>query len=492
MSWLECVPNFSEGRDSAKVARIADQARGVAGVVVLDVESNADHNRSVITLVGEGPGLIEAVLAMMRVATETIDLNHQKGEHPRIGATDVVPFVPLEGTTMEEAVALAGRLGERVAKELGIPVYLYGTAARRPERVDLPNVRVGEFEGLREAIQKDPARAPDFGEAKIHPTAGAVAVGARPVLIAYNAYLTTPEVDIAKKIAKAVRARDGGLAEVRALGFDIKERHRAQVSMNLTDYRRTPVHRALEMVRREAARYGVGIEESEVVGLIPEEALFEAAEYYLQLNHFDRTTILERKVRSAGSKRSASEPFDQFLDSLAARTPTPGGGSAAAAAGALGAALGEMVLNYSISPTTPADPEVTATLGVCQAARREFLQGMDDDARSYDGVRTAKKALKEAPQDPARVRAYHEALWNAARVPLGTARLAVSLRTTLAAVGPKTRAALKSDLVTARALLRAAKEGALANVSINLADLKAAAEDTKELEAEVVRLDASE
>ena len=492
MSWFECVPNFSEGRDPSKVARIADQARAVSGVVVLDVESNADHNRSVITLVGEGPALIDAVVAMMRVATETIDLNHQKGEHPRIGATDVVPFVPLEGATMDEAVQLAARLGERVAKELHIPVYLYGAAARRPDRADLPNVRTGEFEGLKDAIEKDPSRAPDFGEPKVHPTAGAVAVGARPLLIAYNAYLTTPDVDVAKRIAKSVRARDGGLAEVRALGFDIKERGRAQVSMNLTDYRRTPIHRALELVRREAARFGAGVEESEVVGLVPEEALFDAAEYYLQLNRFDRANVLERKVRSASSRRSGSEPLDHFLDRLAARTPTPGGGSAAAAAGALGAALGEMVLVYSTAPNAQPDPEVAATLAACQSARREFLVGMDEDSQSYDAVRTTKRALKEAPTDPARVEAYHQALRGAARVPLETARLAVRTRSALASVGPKTRAALKSDLVTARSLLRAAKEGALANVSINLADLKAAGEPTEEIEAEVARLDAVE
>jgi glutamate formiminotransferase len=492
MSWLECVPNFSEGRDPAKVNRIADPARTVPGVVVLDVESNADHNRSVITLVGEGPALIEAVLGMMRVATETIDLTQHHGEHPRIGATDVVPFVPLEGTTMDEAVQLAVRLGERVAKELHIPVYLYGNAARRPERSELPNVRTGEFEGLREAIATDPARAPDFGEAKVHPTAGAVAIGARPVLIAYNAYLTTPDVGIAKKIAKSVRARDGGLPEVRALGFEIKERNRAQVSMNLTDYHRTPIHRALEFVRREAARYGVGIEESEVVGLVPEEALFEAAEYYLQLNRFDRASVLERKVRAASAGGSASEPIDHFLERLAARTPTPGGGTAAAAAGALGAALGEMVLAYSVSPTAPADPEITSAHGLCYEARRMFLVSMDEDSRSYEAVRSARRALKEAATDPERQRNYRAALENAARVPLETARLAVRIRSTLATVGPKTRVALKSDLITARSLLSAAKEGALANVSINLADLQAAGENTQALEAEVQRLDASE
>ncbi|EQD57589.1 glutamate formiminotransferase, partial [mine drainage metagenome] len=246
----------------------------VPGVTVLDVERNADHHRSVISLVGEGDPLLEAVFRMMQVATATIDLTQHRGEHPRMGATDVVPFVPLGAATMDEAIRLAERLGERVARELGIPVYLYAKAARRPERADLAKVREGQFEGIRASIASDPARAPDFGAARVHPTAGAVAIGARPVLIAYNVYLTTPDVAIAKRIAKAIRARDGGLPEVKALGFEIAERHRAQVSMNLTDYRVTPVHRAFEAVRREAQRYGVAPEESEIVGLVPEDALF--------------------------------------------------------------------------------------------------------------------------------------------------------------------------------------------------------------------------
>ncbi|EQD68194.1 formiminotransferase-cyclodeaminase, partial [mine drainage metagenome] len=248
---------------------------------------------------------------------------------------------------MEEAIEWANRLGERVARELGVPVYLYGHAARRPERSDLARVREGQFEGLRESIGQDPSRAPDYGEPRLHPTAGAVAIGARPLLIAYNAYLTTDDVSVAKRIAHAVRARDGGLAEVKALGFEIRERRRAQVSMNLTDYRRTPIHRALEAVRREAGRYGVGIEESEIVGVVPYDALLDAAEYYLQLNRFDRGAILERKVATVDSTRPGHESVADFTARLAARAPTPGGGSAAAIAGAIGTALGEMVFAYT-------------------------------------------------------------------------------------------------------------------------------------------------
>ncbi|MGC2360582.1 MAG: glutamate formimidoyltransferase, partial [Thermoplasmata archaeon] len=325
MSRFECVPNFSEGKDPEKVERIASAAREVPGVTVLDVERDPAHHRCVISLVGEGDALLDAVLRMMTVATRTIDLTQHHGEHPRMGATDVVPFVPLGTSTMPDAVRLAERLGERVAKELGIPVYLYGAAARRPERSDLAKVREGQFEGIRDSIATDPARAPDFGPARVHPTAGAVAIGARPILIAYNAYLTTPDVAVAKKVARAVRGRDGGLPDVKALGFEIPERHRAQVSMNLTDYRTTPIHRALEAVRREAQRYGAGVEESEIVGLVPEDALLDAAEYYLQLHSFDRAAVLERKVRAVDAGARGGESLASFTDRLAARTPTPGG-----------------------------------------------------------------------------------------------------------------------------------------------------------------------
>ncbi|MGA8541970.1 MAG: glutamate formimidoyltransferase [Thermoplasmata archaeon] len=486
MSRFECVPNFSEGRDPAKVERIASAAREVPGVTVLDVESDVAHHRSVISLVGEGDALLDAVLRMMRVATATIDLTQHHGEHPRMGATDVVPFVPLGTSTMAEAVQLAERLGERVAKEFGIPVYLYGAAARRPERVDLAKVREGQFEGIRDSIGTDPARAPDFGPAKVHPTAGAVAIGARPVLIAFNAYLTTADVAIAKKVAKAVRARDGGLPEVKALGFEIPERQRAQVSMNLTDYRTTPIHRALEAVRREAQRYGVGVEESEIVGLVPEDALFDAAEYYLQLHAFQREAVLERKVRAVDAAR-AGESLAHFTDRIAARTPTPGGGSASAAAGALAAALGEMVLAYSIDAANPADDrrEVQRQLN---EGRRRMLELVEEDSGAYEAVRTARKARKEKPGDPAAEAAYLAALRHASSVPLETARLATSLAVALEAVRPRTKAALGSDLVTALALFRAATEGALANVAINLEDLKAAGVATGEAEAEVTRL----
>ncbi len=473
---FESVPNFSEGRDLATVERIAAEARGVPGVTVLDVEANADHNRSVISLVGEGDSLVEALVRMARRALELIDLNHHVGEHPRMGAVDVIPFVPLGESTTADAVALAGRLGERLWKELGLPVYLYADAARRPERADLAVVRKGGFEGIRDTIRTDPARAPDFGGPAVHPTGGIVAVGARPVLIAFNAYLATSDVAIAKKIAHSVRARDGGLAEVKALGFDIKERHQAQVSMNLTDYRKTPVHRALEAVRREAERYGVTVQEGEVVGLIPEDALFDAAEFYLQLNRFDRAQILERKVRAAGSgavgRPLADSTVAGFAAKLAARTPTPGGGSASAAAGAFGAGLGEMVIAYSVKPGTT-DPEMDAAAKRLSGLRGQLLAGIDEDAASFEAVRAARRKMKEAPSDAAARREWEQALRHAAEVPLATAQQVRDAAKVLEAIRPRVKATIASDLTTALALLAAAAEGALANVAINLAELSA-------------------
>lgn len=499
MKRFESVPNFSEGRDAARVDAIVAAGRAVPGVTVLDVELNADHNRSVVSLVGEAEPLLEATFRMVQKAVQLIDLRHHRGEHPRMGAADVVPFVPLGESTMEEAVGLAGRLGERIWNELHLPVYLYAAAARRPERVDLAVVREGGFEGLREQVRTDPARRPDFGDPELHPTAGAVAVGARPVLIAYNAYLTSPDVSVAKKVAHAVRGRDGGLAEVKALGFDIKERHRAQVSMNLTDYRKTPVHRALEAVRREAARYGAGIEESEVVGLIPEDALFDAAEFYLQLNQFSRNQILERRLpaetrvsrpadRPAGPAAWQHLTIQAFLDRVAARTATPGGGSVAAVAGALGAALGEMVVAYSTPSKQTPTPRLVALARELTEGRGTFLELANADTDAYEGVRSARRDRKAAPEDPAKQQAFVEALRKAAVVPLDTARLARRLEGQLEAHREETNAALGSDLVSGLALLRAAAESALANVSINLADLREAGVPVGDLEAERDRL----
>jgi glutamate formiminotransferase len=293
MIMVECIPNFSEGRRREVIEAIAAAVAGVAGVAVLDIHADADHNRSVITFAGAADAVAEAAFRAVRQAAALIDMTEQHGQHPRIGATDVLPFVPLRGATLEQCVRIAQAVGRRIGQELAIPVYLYEAAATRPDRVALPNLRRGEYEGLREAIERDPARAPDFGPARLGP-AGATIVGARLPLIAYNIYLNTGDVSIAKRVAKAVRGSSGGLRGVRALGLLVAGR--AQVSMNLTDYKTTPLHRAVELVAREAAAYGASIVESELVGLIPEDALLDAARFYLRLHTLREDQLLERRI----------------------------------------------------------------------------------------------------------------------------------------------------------------------------------------------------
>ncbi|HIP95975.1 MAG TPA: glutamate formimidoyltransferase [Anaerolineae bacterium] len=290
---VECVPNFSEGRRQAVIDQIVTSISEVAGVRVLDVESDADHNRTVVTFIGEPEAVEEAAFRGIRRAAELIDMDEHQGAHPRMGATDVVPFVPIRGVTMEDCVEIARRLGARVGSELGIPVYLYEAAATRPQRVNLADVRRGEYEGIRQEIATNPQRAPDFGPRRMG-RAGATAIGARPPLIAFNIYLTSDDVRIAQVIAKAVRHSSGGLRYVKALGLLVEGR--AQVSMNLTNYRKTPIARVVEMIRAEAARYGVSIAESEIVGLVPQEALLDAAVHYLQLHRFSADQVLENRL----------------------------------------------------------------------------------------------------------------------------------------------------------------------------------------------------
>ncbi len=290
---VECVPNFSEGRRQEVIDRIVEALSGVPGARVLDVQSDADHNRTVVTLVGDPQAVLEAVFAGMVQATEWIDMDHHRGEHPRMGATDVVPFVPVQGLSLEDCAALARQLGQRVGEELGLPVYLYEAAATRPERRNLANVRRGEYEGLREEIGRDPNRAPDYGPA-VMGKAGAVAIGARPPLIAFNVYLNSDDAAPAQAIARAVRHSGGGLRFVKALGLLVEGQ--AQISMNLTDYRRTPIHRVLELIRAEAARYGLQVTRSEVVGLLPAQALLDAAAFYLQLDGFTPEQVLENRL----------------------------------------------------------------------------------------------------------------------------------------------------------------------------------------------------
>jgi glutamate formiminotransferase len=469
---VECVPNFSEGRDKAKVDAIVD-AMKIPGVYLLDREMDADHNRCVITLVGEREPIQEAAIRGVGKAAEVIDLTKHQGAHPRMGAADVVPFIPIDGVTIEDCVAMARHVGQEIWKRHQVPVYLYEAAATTPERTNLENIRRGQFEGIRDEIATNPARRPDFGEARVHPTAGATVVGARKFLIAYNVFLNTTDVDIAKKIAKAVRFSSGGFRFVKGAGFLV--RGLAQVSMNLTDFEQTPVHRVFEYVKREAARYGVMPISSEIVGLIPKKALEQAAEWFLQVENFDSSLILENRLAAVmggkmaiGGLRAGIEPF---VEQLAAPTATPGGGSAAAAAGAMAAGLAHMVASMSRGKKAYVQYEAQLSIAIARLAtlREELKAAVDADAESYNAVMKAYKQAKESTDGDAII---DSALKQATTVPLSVAEKAREVADLAVKLVPITNPNMKSDLTTSSALARAAIEGALANVEINLESLK--------------------
>jgi len=303
MKLVECVPNFSEGRRPEVIDAVVGAMLEVPGVRLLDREMDANHNRAVVTIVGEPEPVLEGAFRGIAKAAELIDLRTHEGEHPRMGAADVVPFVPVRGVTMDDCVALAKRLGERVGKELGIPVFLYECAATRPERQNLADVRKGQFEGLCAEIGANPEREPDFGPCRIHPSAGAVAIGARAFLVAYNINLGTGDVSVAKAVAKAIRHSTGGLRYVKAMGFELKDRGIVQVSINMVNFEGTPLFRVFELVKAEAERYGVPVVGSEIVGLVPEDALLACAEFYLKLETFSRDQVLEVRLSEAEESR---------------------------------------------------------------------------------------------------------------------------------------------------------------------------------------------
>ena len=479
---VECVPNFSEGRDAAKVAQLVAAVRAVPDVAVLDHTMDADHHRSVITFVGAPDAVVEAAVRVARRAVELIDLNHHSGEHPRMGAIDVLPFVPIKNITMDECVALARRAGERLARELRLPVYLYEKAATRPDRVDLAEVRRGEFEGLREEIAINPDRLPDFGEAKIHPTAGAVAVGARFPLIAYNINLATEDLRLAKKIAGAVRGRDGGLRYVKALGFELKERGQVQVSMNLVNYEATPIFRVFEMVKREAERYGVAIAGSEIIGLVPQAALNACSDFYLQIENFSDDLVLENRLRAeldraAGdefSEADDSHPLGTFADEVAAATPTPGGGSVAACAGALAASLGGMVCHLTIDKKRFAHVagEARDILTQLEQAGEDLRRAVGEDAESFERVLTATRLRASSEAEKlARTSAIEQATRGAIAVPLRVAERAMQVMELLDELSEICNPNVFSDLTVGAQMALTAIRGTAYNVLINLGSL---------------------
>ena len=466
---VECIPNFSEGRRPEVVQAIVASIQSVDGVTLLDQSSDADHNRSVITFVGSPEAVEAAAFAGIAKAAELIDMTKHSGEHPRMGATDVVPFVPISGVEMQDCVKIARRLGKRVGSELGIPVYLYEDAATREERRNLENVRRGEYEGIRDSIATDPARQPDFGPAKLG-SAGAVAIGARQPLIAYNVYLNTDDVKIAKNIAKKVRTSSGGLPFVKGAGFLVDGK--AQVSMNLTNFRQTPVAQVVDLIREEAAREGTSILKSELIGLIPQEALEDAAAYYLQLEDFNRQQVLERRMQTA---QKAGDSQLSFIESLASASPTPGGGSAAAYAGALSAALVAMVARLTLGKKKYAEVEsqMAGLVSRADGLRAEFLSAVQKDADAFDAVMSAMKLPKDsAEQKSARGKAIEDAMLEAARRPLEVARMAVDCLALVREAARLGNINAISDAGSAAALAQACLSGSGLNVRINVHSLK--------------------
>ncbi len=519
---IECVPNFSEGRDPAVIEAIAEAIRSVKAVSLLDVDAGADTNRTIYTFVGEPEPVLEAAFRALQAAAKLIDMSKHHGAHPRLGAADVTPFVPVSRATLEECAALARRLGERVGRELGVPVYLYEAAASTPARRNLADVRSGEYEGLAAKVA-DPKWAPDFGPAAFHPKSGAFIIGAREFLIAYNVNLNTRSVPLANEIAFAVRElgrlkRDakgdkvvdaegnnvyvpGRLKYVKAVGWEIPAYGRAQVSINLTNFRATPPHVVVEAVREEAARLGLVVTGSELIGLIPREALLEAGRYYLkrqgrscgvperELYHVAILSLglaelapfdVKKKVveLAAQKEQPMSKLVDRtvrdFVDECSMDSPVPGGGSVAALCAAQGAALACMVANLTVGKKgyEKVWEEMKRTAEKAQALKDVFMDLVDRDSEAFAKVTEAWRLPKATPeQTAARARAIEAGTQGAALVPLELLRRvpeAMDLALFCAAEGNKNSA---SDAGVAGSALRAAAEGAWLNVRINLSSL---------------------
>jgi glutamate formiminotransferase/formiminotetrahydrofolate cyclodeaminase len=528
---VECVPNFSEGRDRSVIDAIARAISGVSGVRLLDVDAGADTNRTVYTFVGAPDAVAEAAFQGMAAASQLIDMSKQQGAHPRMGALDVCPIVPISGVTMDQCVELARTLGRRMAEAFALPVYFYEYAATRPERRNLADIRAGEYEGLRKKLA-DPSWAPDAGPATFNARLGATVVGAREFLIAYNVNLNTREQKLANEVALNIREagrlkRDaqgqvvtdadgrqlrvpGRLKAVKAIGWTIEQYRQAQVSINLLSYRTTPLHLVFETTREEAAKLGLVVTGSELVGLTPLEPLVEAGRYYLrrqgrssglperelvelaiqslglaQLSPFDPDKrVIEYAVRVAAPL--ASMTVERFVDEVSSNSPAPGGGSAAALAGSLGAALAAMVANLTVGKAgyESAWESSSALAERAQALKAALLAAVDEDTKSFDGVLAAMRLPKGTEDEKsARAAAIATAYEQATAVPLTTARLclqALELAEQAAVTGNRNSA---SDAGVGALLAKAGLDAALMNVRINLPSVREGAFKTATLAA---------
>lgn len=469
---IECIPNFSEARRPEVVEAIISSILSVPGVSVLDRHSDLDHNRTVVTMVGNPEAVEEAAFKSIRKAQELIDLNQHQGAHPRIGAADVVPFVPIADVSMAQCVEIARRLGKRVGEELLIPVYLYEEAATRPDRQNLENIRKGQFEELKVEIESNVERLPDFGPARLG-SAGATVIGARAPLIAFNVYLTTSDPEIAQKIARAVRNSSGGFRYVKGMGVLVDGM--AQVSMNLTNFKKTPIFRVVEAVRREAQRYGVEIHHSELVGLIPQAALVDTAVWYTQMDQFEPEQILESRLYATQERMVPPVDPYVFLEVLASGDPTPGGGSAAAFTAAEAAALVAMVGRVTVGKKgySAVESRMWQMIEQADGLRNELTDAINQDAEAFIGFMQALKLPKYTEEEISRRESVMEkATLDAAIVPHRVAGLTMQvLQLALDAIEHGNVNAI-SDAASAAHLAIAAVRSAGLNVKINRNSLK--------------------
>ncbi len=466
---VECVPNFSEGKNKEIVDKIASVAANTHGVKLLDVQMDADHNRCVITFVGEPEAAADAAFGMCKAALELIDMNKHKGEHPRLGATDVIPFVPISEVSTEEAVQLAVRLGERIWNELRIPVYLYEDAARSEQRRDLSNIRHGEYEGIKKEMGIKPERDPDIGQPIMHPTAGAVVVGARMPLVAFNVNLSTQNVEVAKEIARLIRFRSGGLRFVKALGFSIHERGYVQVSMNLTNYKKTSVRTAYQFVKREAERLGVLPIGAEIVGLLPLEAIVDVSTTYMNVWDFKKSQIIDLRVGTSDAGEVSWIP-KAFINEVASKSPAPGGGSVAASAGALGAALSAMVAKLSQGKKYAEVKELMVeTAEKADKLVERLVNLIQEDSDAFNEMLACRKLPSGTPEaDAFKEKRMQEAVVKATTVPLNTMKVAAEILPLVQTVSEKGNQNSASDAGVAALSVRTAILGAHMNVMINL------------------------
>lgn len=468
MKLIECVPNFSEGRRKEVIDAIVNEIEKVEGVKLLDVESDKDHNRSVVTFIGEPEPVKKAMFAASAKAIELIDMNKHTGEHPRIGAVDVIPFVPMYGITMAECVELAREFAKEFAERFNIPVYLYAEAALKPYRKVLANIRQGEFEALKEELGVKPERDPDFGPKKIHPTAGATVIGARDFLIAFNVNLNTSDKSIASKIARKLRASTGAINHLQALGIMIKERNIAQVSMNILNFRRTPLHLVFENVKREAQRYGVNVIGSEVIGLVPLPAIIDTVQYYLQTEIFDEKSILDLYLYPGVLKKTLIDyPLPEFIDKVASAKAVPGGGSVSALLGSLGSALANMVAGITMRGRRfeAVKEEMSKIKYDAELLRSRLLELVLDDADAFAEVLSA---IRLPEDDPNRENAIQEAYKTAVKVPLETIQKSLEALKLLKVVAEKGNPRAITDAGVGAISAYAAIEGAALNVKINI------------------------